>query len=148
MTIVVNALEVRATCGELGHRRGRSGGGSGGVYGDAHAEVDGDGGVGEGADGDEVGASEGVLADVLEGDAAGGLDGNGGESGFDLLDGLLDGGGRHVVEQDGFGSAGDGGVELGLRADFDLHGLLAFAEFERVGEGRGDAAAKRRRGCS
>ncbi len=114
-----------------------------GVGGDAHGEVDGGGGVGERADRDEVDASFGVGANGFEGHSAGSFDGHAGECGADLLDGFFDGGGGHVIEQDGFGAAGDGLVELVLRTDFDLNGLAGFAEFERVGEGFRQAAAER-----
>ncbi len=112
------------------------------VGGDAHAEVDGDGGVGEGADGDEVDPGEGVVADGLEVHVAGGLDGDVGQGGADLLDRLFDGGGGHVVEQDGLGAAGDGLVELDLAADLDLHDLAGLAAGEGVGEGGGKASAE------
>ena len=95
--------------------------------GDAHGEVDGGGGVGEGSDGDEVDAGFGVGADGFEVHVAGGFDGRFGEAGADLGYGLFDLFGCHVVEQDGFGAAGDGLLEFFGGADFYLDDLAGLA---------------------
>ena len=50
--------------------------------------------------------------------------------------------GRHVVEQDGLGAAGDGLFEFERGADFDLDDLAGLAAGEGVFEGGGKAAAE------
>jgi hypothetical protein len=49
---------------------------------------------------------------------------------------------RHVIEQDRLGSAGDGLIEFGLGADFDLDPLAAFTVCQGAFENGGNAAAE------
>ncbi len=56
---------------------------------------------------------------------------------LDALDGAADLGGRHVVEQDGFGAVGESFFELLRGAHFDLHALGGLALLERALEDSG-----------
>ena len=93
-----------------------------------HRDVGGLGGVGERAHADEVHARLGIGADVFEHDAAGGFGGNPalGLPAVSVLDALhrpADLGGRHVVEQDGFGAMSERLFKLLRGAHFHLHAL-------------------------
>ena len=112
------------------------------LRGDAHGEVDGGGGVSESADGNIVGAGEGVFADVLDRDAAGGFDGNFETSFTDELDGFFDVGRGHVVEEERFGAVVESELELGLVAYFDVDGLARLAALFGPGKDFFDAAAE------
>ena len=69
--LAVKAVEIEG----VGYRSG--GGHDGSILGgDAHAEIDGGGGMGERAGGDEVDAGLGVFADGVQLDAAGCLNGH------------------------------------------------------------------------
>src|ERR1035437_7269756 len=116
---------------------------SGEVGGDAHAEVDGGGGVGEGADGDEVDAGLGVVGDGLEVHVAGGLDGGPGQAFADEKHGFLHFLGGHVVEQDGVRAAGDRLLQFYRGACFDLYDLAGLASGEGARKYCGKAAAER-----
>src|SRR3954465_1366326 len=85
----------------------------------AEAEVHGAGGVGDGAGGDEVGADIGVVADVIESDAAGEFDFGAAGDFADPIGGLV---GSEVVEQQVSGAAIEGFVEFLAGADFDFDG--------------------------
>src|ERR1700728_1996251 len=78
------------------------------LRGDAHREVDSGSGMGERADRNVVRTREGVFADVLEGDAAGGFDGDLEAALADELDGFFHVGGSHVVEQQRFRAVVEG----------------------------------------
>lgn len=88
--------------------------------------------VGEGAGGDEVGADFGEGAEGVEGDAAAGL-------GFgavaDLGEGVAEGGGGKIVEQQDVGSGGERGGNLLRGVDFALD--------EQVGSGGAGLADER-----
>ena len=102
--------------------------------GEAEVDVHGAGGVGDGAGGDEVGASLGVGADGLEGDAAGEFDRGSARDAGDPLTGLV---GGQIVEKQAGGSGGEGFVEFVQSPDFDFgRQWLAVGG----GEGGGDAA--------
>ena len=84
---------------------------------DIEAEVERADAVGEGADGDEVDACGGDVADAVEGDAAAGF---GERAAGDLLDGgakIFDG---EVVEHDGVDVGGEDCLDLVEAVDFDF----------------------------
>ena len=68
---------------------------------DFEADIEGGGGVGDGADGDAVDAGQGDRADGFERDAAGGFEGDRLFAGLVAeFDGDLHAGAVHVVQQD------------------------------------------------
>ena len=108
---------------------------------DVEAQVEGADAVGEGADGDDVYASEGDFADAREGDASGGFDEG---SAGDLTDAEEEVGGGEVVEHDGVDCAGgEDGLDLveTVYFYFDVGGVGEFcAEGD---EGLGEVGACR-----
>src|ERR1700728_1165560 len=109
----------------------------------AHAEVDGGGGVGQRAGGDEVNASFSVFADCVQLNTAGGLNRYLEVACVDKLDGGRYLGGCHVVEQDGFRATFDGLFEFLAIAHLHLHALAGLARRKRSRKYFGDAAAER-----
>ena len=103
---------------------------------DTAAHVDGDGGVRERTDGDEVDTGLGVRADVLEGDAAGAFDG---DTLFELaaaVNGFANVVEGHVIEQQSFGAVCESFLDLFEGADFNFDRLGAAAIAMRAIERR------------
>ena len=78
--------------------------------------------MGDGAGGDEVGADVGVIADVVQGDAAGEFDFGAAGDFADPVGGFVR---REVVEQQVGGAAIERFVEFLAGADFDFDGESA-----------------------
>ena len=81
--------------------------------------------MGEGADADDVHAGQGVIAEGFEAHATGDFDDG---RACDDRDGAANERGRHVIEQDHFGTGANGFFHFGERGGFDL-------DLRRVGGG-------------
>ena len=81
--------------------------------------------MGEGADADHVHAGQGVIAEGFEAHATGDFDDG---RACDDRDGAANERGRHVIEQDHFGTGANGFFHFGERGGFDL-------DLRRVGGG-------------
>src|SRR6185437_15973516 len=84
---------------------------------DATVDIDGGGGMGDRAGGDEIRPGLGVGAHVVERDAARNFRFRAAADEFDLVGGLLR---RHIIEQQARGGTLKGIFDFGVRADLDF----------------------------